>query len=291
MKMTKYVKSALAILLGELLVTSTIFAQTSDSDLDEMPKVEVFMGADLNYRDYKWDHVYDVLLYLTPGAKWNIGNGWQATTRVLVPTYKSGYEGYSTRVRFDMLALSKEFNFDKIDLKATAGLFSEERYGVDLKSTYTFNSWFSLEGQFGWTGYCSMADGWDCSRIKPVVAVGGANVYLRQWQTQFRLRGGHFLYGDNGVIFEGYRHFDHCSVGAYLQSSSDFESANGGFRIIMMIPPYHYSKKRAVRIRPASNYRFNYRMRGDQGCRLYITEPEENERSGWYRANAKQWEK
>ena len=44
--------------------------------------IDIFVGADLNYRDiYFNNRVYDVLVNLTPGVKWNMGHSWEAADR------------------------------------------------------------------------------------------------------------------------------------------------------------------------------------------------------------------
>lgn len=45
-----------------------------------------------------------------------------------------------------------------------------------------------------------MAAGWEASVPERVTALVGANVYLNRWNTQFRVRGGRFLYADYGVV-------------------------------------------------------------------------------------------
>lgn len=37
------------------------------------PKVELFAGAELHYRDIFYTKMYEVLVNLTPGLKWHIG--------------------------------------------------------------------------------------------------------------------------------------------------------------------------------------------------------------------------
>jgi len=252
--------------------------------------IELFMGADLNYRDNSWDKVYDVLLNLTPGVKWNAGQGWRVSAQALIPVYNS-YGSYYSRVRLNVANVSKEFNWGKFNLKPTVGLFTRERYGIDVKSMYHMKDWLSFECQLGYTGFCSMADGWKCSHLSRICAVGGANFYIRDWQSQVRLRAGRFLYEDFGVTCDIMRHFKHCSVGLYGKYSDSYENINGGFKVVMMIPPYHYKKARKVRFRPQSNFRLTYNLRGDAfGVKMYDTDPEENERNGWFDADSKQWE-
>lgn len=267
-----------------------VWLQLNAQEKQEEMKLDFFVGADLNYRDVTWNRVYDILVNLTPGAKWSIGNGWQVGAQALVPVYNDYGSEYG-KIRVNVAELSKECNWNKFNLKASAGLFTRDRYGFDVKGMYHISDMLSLEAQAGLTGYCSMADGWQSSTLGRISAVGGANVYVRDYQTQVRLRAGRFLYEDFGFIGEVFRHFNHCSVGMYYKYSNKYEKNNGGFKIVMMIPPYQRSKRK-VAFRPKSNFRLTYNLRGDAyGVKMYETDPEENERNGWFDVNANQWER
>lgn len=123
---------------------------------------------------------------------------------------------------------------------------------------------------------------------KRITALLGTDVYLNKWNTQFRARGGRFLYEDYGAIVEAMRHFNHCTVGLYGEYSNE-GGKNAGFKVVMMIPPYK-RKRRTVNFRPASNFRLTYSMEGDAYAnKMYTTDPEENEREGWFDRNALQW--
>ena len=65
------------------------------------------MGADFNYRDiYFNNRVYDVLLNLTPGIKWNMGHRWEVAAQVFVPVVNQYGDRYK-KVRLNMAVLSK----------------------------------------------------------------------------------------------------------------------------------------------------------------------------------------
>lgn len=252
-------------------------------------QVDIFMGVDFNYRDlFHNGRVYDLLINLTPGVKWNMGKGWQAAAQAFVPVVNQYGDRYK-KVRLNMAVLSKEAYWNgKWFLKASGGLFGRERYGLDVKGMYVANSWLALEAQAGWTGYCSMAAGWEASTPRRLTALVGADVYLSRWNTQFRARGGRFIYEDYGAIVEAMRHFNHCTVGVYGEYSNE-GGMNGGFKVVMMIPPYK-RKRRTVNIRPASNFRLTYSIQGDAYAnKMYTTNPEENEREGWFDRDALQW--
>ena len=280
--------------MKRLFIVFVLFLSFPTTALKAQPsipagQVDVFMGVDFNYRDiFISGSVYEFLINLTPGIKWNLGEGWQTAAQVLIPVYNDYGKRYR-KVRLNMAVLSKEMVFrSSWYLKASGGLFGKERYGLDLKGMYVATRWLALEAQAGWTGYCSMAAGWEASAPKRITALIGADVYLNNWNTQFRIRGGRFVYEDYGGVVEAMRHFNHCTVGVYVQYSN-LGRNDAGFKVIMMIPPYK-RKRRVFNVRPASNFRYTYRVNGDPYSNImYTTDPEENEREGWFNRSMLKW--
>lgn len=251
-------------------------------------QVDLFAGVDFNYRDLTAKRMYDFLINLTPGVKWDMGKGWKTSAQVLIPVYNDFGDRYK-KVRLNMAVLSKEAAVgSRLFVKASGGLFGSERYGLDLKGMYVVNDWLAMELQAGWTGYCSMAVDWEASTPERLTALVGADVYLNRWNTQFRVKGGRFLYKDNGGIAEAMRHFRHCTVGVYAQYS-DKAGYDGGFKFTIMIPPYK-RVRRKFNVRPASNFRHVYSIEADgYANRMYMTDPEENEREGWFDRERFRW--
>lgn len=241
--------------------------------------VDIFSGVDLNYRNiYYNNRLYDLLVYLTPAVKWQPGNHWQLAAQALVPVMND-YGDHYRRVRLNMAVGSKELFLGGHAVKVSAGLFGRERYGVDVKWLWPANEWLAFDAQAGFTGFCSMAEGWKCSKMDKLTGWVGARLYLNRVNTELRLRGGRYIYEDYGVHGECLRHFRHCTVGVYGEYS-DLGKENGGFKVVMMIPPYRRSRAK-VRVRPASNFRLSYNIMADAySMRMYQTDPEENEREG-----------
>lgn len=268
----------------QVAVPFTSFAQPSIP----IGQVDFFMGVDFNYRDILWRRIYDILINLTPGVKWNMSKGWQLSAQALVPVYNDYGERYK-KVRLNMAVLSKEVHLDdRLFLKASGGCFSDERYGLDLKVMYIVSPWLALEAQTGITGYCSMAAGWEASTPERWTGLLGTDFYIRPFNTEIRVRGGKFVYSDYGGRIEAMRHFKHCTVGVYGEYSNKGKE-NAGFKIIAMIPPYK-RKRHKINFRPASNFRLTYSVEGDAyaNC-MYNTDPEENEREGWFNQSQFKW--
>lgn len=273
--------------LANIFLIMTVFPFDGNARSSKT-RVDLFMGVDFNYRDIFHNKVYEILLNLTPGVKWYIGDNWQLAGQALIPVYND-YGNRYKKVRLNMAVLSKEWDWDGIQfLKVSGGLFGMERYGLDVKWMYPVNRWLALDAQAGITGHCSMAAGWECSKMRRMTGQAGLNVYIENVNTEFRLHGGRYIYEDYGVKGEIMRHFRHCTVGVYAQYN-DKEKENGGFKIVMMLPPYK-RKSSKLRVRPASNFRLTYDANGlPYAVKMYITDPEENEREGNFNREGLRW--
>lgn len=270
--------------------------QAHNDDACDHPagQVELFCGAELNYADINYLRLYDVLINLTPSVKWHLGHDWQVSGQVFLPFVNEGYAKRYEMIRLNMANVSKEFHFDKAHqhFKLTAGLFGMERYGADLRWMYPINSWLMVNARVGLVNHWAL--GFDLhSASESEFATGhwskfgiaGASIWLDQWATELRATGGHYMNDDYGVEGEIIRHFRHCSVSVFAQRHERYQSTggsnvySGGFRVVMMIPPYKKSRERVV-FRPASNFRLTYNAQSDgYSMKKYNTDPEENERT------------
>ena len=281
-------KHRIILLLCLVIIGSTGLNSHAQKAARVMPHCDFFMGADFNYRNIHYNNrLYDLLINLTPGMKWNMGNHWQMAVQGVVPVVNDYGERYK-KVRLSMGVLSKELYLGNQFIKVSAGLFSHERYGIDFKWLYPVRQWIALEGQAGYTGFCSMAKDWECSKIDRITGTLGARFYIDRYNTELRVRGGRYMYEDYGIEGECMRHFRHCSVGVYAQYS-DKGKENGGFKVVMMLPPYK-RKRHKVNVRPASNFRLTYNIQADPySMGMYNTDPEENEREGWFDRDYFKW--
>lgn len=265
------------------LICSSLPAQNRTGSVD------LFMGVDFNYRDIWFNNrVYDVLVNLTPGIRWNMGKHWQTAAQVYVPIVNQYGDRYRN-VRLNMAVLSRQVAIGgHWKMKISGGLFGAERYGLDWKNMFVISPWLAVTAQAGLTGYCSMAAGWEASTMRRFTAQIGPEIYLRPWNTDISVRAGRYIYGDYGITGECFRHFRHASIGAYaLYSNKGKEDA--GFKIIVMLPPYKRSVSK-IRVRPASNFRLTYSIEADNyAARTYSTDPEQNEREGWFDRDLLPW--
>ena len=283
------------------VMTATGYPETQPSQVEVAPaaaakvrpRVELFCGAELSYGDVNFLRLYNVLLNLTPGTKWHIGHDWMLAGQVYVPVANYGYGERMNMIRLNMAVLSKQLHFDGAGqhLKLSGGLFGKERMGFDVKWMWPVNSWLLFMAQAGMTGHWVLGVDTKGNSEKEFgkdwrfTGIVGLKVYIKKWETEFQLSGGRYLNEKMGGQIDIMRHFKHCTVGIYGQlhqkDQSDHYSNHteaGGFKVIMMLPPYKKSKRKVV-FRPASNFRLTYNAQADGvSMKMYETDPEENER-------------
>lgn len=251
--------------------------------------VDIYAGVNFNYRDiFLRGRFMDLLINVTPGVKWNAGHRVQLEASALIPIVNQ-YGSYYKYVRINTATASWQFGVGpRWKTKISGGVFTNERFGFDIKTMYAFNSWLAVRGQIGLTGKLTMTDKWEASEMKRFTFEMGPEFWLNRYCTQMSLRGGHYLYGDYGAIAEIMRNFKHSSVGVFGQYSTK-EKLAAGFKIIIMLPPYkRWCGK--VHFRPAGNFRLTYLTQGgSQSLGRYNTDPEENERTGWFDRDLNPW--
>lgn len=270
-----------------LLAFSLWIGQPKAKGQNVSPGVDFFSGVDFNFRDLDYETQYDLLIRLTPGFKWDMGNHWQLAGQVLIPIVNNYGESYRY-VRPNIFNISKEMRLGSLYLKATGGLFTQQRYGIDLKAFLPLCNWFAFEGQAGAVGLLLINPGFRIGPMNCFTWTVGGDVYLSRWNTQFRGVVGRYLYKDYGFEAEAMRHFNHTTVSVYGRWNN-IDGFDSGFRFVITLPPYQ-RKHRAVNFRPASNFRLSYTVMYHQYTnRMYRTDPEENERDGWFSRDLLKW--
>lgn len=282
------IASILAAVAGNHIVAQDAGTNESRENrpyIQQRGEFDFFCGLDFNYRDVINDKQTELLVNLTPGLKWM---PWPHTTvevQAWIPVVNH-YGKHYRNPRMNIMAVSHEMKvLSRLALKPSLGFFSQERWGMDVKAMYPLRDWIAFEAEIGYTGYVSMTEGWQMSKLSRAIILPGVDFYIPVWNTQVRVFGGHFLHDDTGLVVEAMRHFRHYTIEAYAEYSSKglHESGmNGGFKLTFAIPPYHRSHKR-VNFRPASTFCLSHDINADARCnRVYETDPEQNSRTGWF---------
>lgn len=252
-------------------------------------EVDVFAGVDFKYRDIYYSSLFETLVRLTPGARWRFAEGWDLAGQIYLPVYNE-YGRDFWYPQLNIATVSKQMRLGRyFAVKASAGIFSNERYGLDLKGLYMATSWLAMQGQCGVTGH---GDFTLCRPYFPrrggVSGQLGAVVYIAPATLEMRALGGKYVGGDWGCEAECIRHFKHTSVSLNGRWSQRI-GKSFGFHVTVMLPPYT-RRRHKVNFRPASNFEFNYTNRTNHSNNIrYQTDPEENMRTGWFDPQVAPW--
>jgi len=276
----------------DVLSDSVAIAGRQAESADGGNSLDFFMGADLSYRCIMLNgRIYDLLLNLSPAVKWRFGSDWLISAQAFVPVINQYGEHYKY-LRINVADISKEISAGNNYFKFSAGLFSRQRYGFDAKWLWAVCNWFALEGQVGITGVYKMWDEWGFSKMDRLTGQLSARFFLESSNTELRLVGGRYIYGDYGAKAMWLQHFSNfLSVGAYAQwgdkygtsAPSMMDHLAGGAVLVMALPLQGKPGKK-VRFRLADNFRLTYDYNADgYAVKMYDTDPEENERSGNFR--------
>ena len=278
-----------------LLVLLPIALQMPKPLVAQQSKVDIFAGVDLRYRSI-WlnNKMYELLINVTPAVKWRFGDGWQVAAQAFVPVVND-FGGYYKGVRLNMAVVSKEFQAGNHYLKLSGGLFGKERFGVDAKWFWPIKPWFALEGQLGFTGYYTFnVNSIGFSYMDRLTGLLTVRFYLKDSNTEFRISGGRFNLGDYGGRIAWMKHFKHISVSAFIHGGNRYgevykmdrtyeeQRIAGGASIVVRLP-FQGDKNsgKTLRVRPASNFRLTYDYMAEANAlQMYVTDPEENERTG-----------
>lgn len=262
-----------------------IASQNKQPYIQEKGEVDIFCGVDVKYRDIYHNRLYDFLVNVTPGVKWTPGKHTKIEAQAWIPVVNQ-YGKHYRIPRVNILTASHEMKvLKRLALKPSIGIFSQERWGMDVKAMYPLKEWIAFEAEVGVTGYLSTTEGWQMSKLSRCIFLPGIDFYIPTKDIQLRIYGGRFLHDDTGVVIETMRHFRHYTIEAYAEYSSKGISDTGldfGIRLNIALPPYHRSHKR-VSFRPASTFCFSNDFNADmKSNRVYETSPEQNNRVGWF---------
>ena len=267
-------------------------------------QVELFCGAEMSYAKVSGARLYDVLVRLTPGVKWHMGNDWMLAGQTYVPVVNDGYKDRYSMLRLNMTTISKELHFPSTrqHLKLSAGLFGLERGGFDLRWHYPVNDWLMFMAQAGITSHWALGYKFDGQKESDFggdwkfTGLIGVNVWVQKLGTEVRLSGGRYIDDMYGMELSLNHHFKYATVSAYLQYHEVAKGVHNmnkewnlffigehrqsvGVRLTFLLPPYKQSKRKVV-IRPASIISFEWFAQQDEEIQnMYKTDPEENERT------------
>jgi hypothetical protein len=201
---------------------------------------------------------------LEPLLRYNPWPGARATASLVVPVYNdfdpSVLHPDEDEVRPGLLTLEQFAWFRPAALvSATGGVLGDNRYGVSFGAARPlYGGRVLLDSQVDLTGFIAFqSNGVHYSEMSQVSGFGGVTWFVPWWDVSLRLRGGRFLYGDEGVHLEFRRAFGDFEYSMFVLRSGGLDVQ--GVRISLPVPPMTRATQRPLRVQPIERLPIGYR--------------------------------
>lgn len=208
-------------------------------------KVDVLVYPELSYKNVIITQIYQVLFNLSPAVEVSLWNGMKFVAQMVVPIYNDGYGSRSSKVRPRYIMAEQSVRLPyQTWATLSVGLFSNQRYGVDLSAKHVFkDEHFTIDGRLGYTKTYI----WDGFKfLYGTESVWTWNLsgsyYWTRYNLESRLKVEKHILGEKSVRVDFIRHFRHASIGFYAMKAKDIDS-EGGFLFQIALPPYKNKRK------------------------------------------------
>ena len=152
---------------------------------------------------------------------------------------------------------------ESIFFSASAGLFSDNRYGFDMElRKYFFGDIFNCGVNIGYTGEARYYEGkYKTGLIDDLSYYVDSEVRVPWYNITISVNYGQYLNEDKGFRVDLKREFNETEIGFfYTHTSSNLLGglSTGGFNIAIPLFPDKYSKPGFIRLRPAEYFKWEY---------------------------------
>lgn len=244
-------------------------------------KVDLVFYPQFAFRNQKYRRIYDVLLNLSPALEIAPMRGMKITGQVIIPVFNQ-YGAKYEQIRPGFFTLEQHFRVLNNFVDLTAGIFNQDRWGLDLRlsrpvMTEGWLSNFAVEGRIGLTGSSYFYHwNWHYGPAKLITWNVGGSYFNPMFNVLCEVKAIKFLAGDYGVRADMTRHFKRASVGFYIMKNNR-GNVDGGFHFAIALPPMRQKRGKYFRVMPARYFDLEYKAAGlFFNGKSYETRPGEN---------------
>lgn len=250
MEMTASTSEAMRALKG----THSRYSSFGQTDLVLYPGI-MLVNNDLN-------RLYRVAVDIQPALEMQLWKGASLRAQACLPLINNEIGKWDC-IRPGYLTIRQAFRFGRHWQGYVAGgNFSNDRQGIAASFCY-----FSADGRLtvgaegGVTGISHLySSNWWLGKWKRTNAMLTAGYYIPRCNTQVKVEGGRFLYGDDGVKGTLSRYFGEYIVGVYAMYTDG--EKNAGFHFSIPLPGKKRSRRKGMRVMLPENFSFQFDMRG-----------------------------
>lgn len=240
-------------------------------------KFDLIMYPQFAFKNTYLKKLYEVQLNLAPAIEFSMWKGMSFTGQVIFPIINElGYEGGFIRPGY--VTLSQEIRLPRQwFVKATAGNFSDTRYGLDLMLKHPLpNERWNIELNAGLTGSSHFFDyKWTNSSLNTLTGSASISYYFPRYNLKFKAGAAQYIYKDRGLFASCTRFFGEKAFGFYAMLGE--HNSNGGFHLTIPFPIQKRSSRKLFRLTVPKYYEMSY----DGGTEFlngqtYGTSPDQN---------------
>lgn len=216
-------------------------------------KADIVLYPDYGLSNDRFDRLWSAHFALDPALEMTLWKGSHITMQAHLPIWDNysfaSHYGYKDKVTIKRLSIIQQLiNNNKWSINTSAGLFDQNRAGMELRAAYHINNNLDIGVKTGYTGP------WNFNNN--VLRVGYLNKfnilgYGRYYETNTNLELlidlGQYVYQDRGIRISLYRHYADYIVG--LNYCSTNYGHIMGLAFSAPIGPKKMGKHRAIRVR------------------------------------------
>ncbi len=244
-----------------------IYHELEEEELENSSsfRFDVALKPQLNFEFGPYEKPVISQINIVPELKTSWWKGMNFNYELIVPLVNEfGTRGDS--VRPGIVTLNQVLRLpDDYFISASAGIFTQNRYGLDFEmKKYFLNGEFNLGFNLGLTSFALFTG---MTRILYYDAFAWTGSFsceyrISKYDLTLGLTAGRFLKGDESIRFDINREFGEIEIGFFAIRSRDGIS-NGGINITIPIFPSHYWKPNFVRLRTNENFFLSYLVKSN----------------------------
>ncbi len=191
--------------------------------------------------------------YLLPGMALNWG--------ILFPI-SNDLDNRPKTIRPAPIFLNQFYAAGKHFVSASAGLFHDDQYGVNVQYRHTdFKSPWSFGLEVGLTGmYYYPRGGLYHEKMDNLLLLADVEYRLSKLDLILKASGGQYLWGDKGGRIDFIRQYTNVEISLFVVATQNGTTA--GFNFAVPIPPGKIAQGQRVRLRTTQEFRWEYLYAG-----------------------------
>ena len=228
-------------------------------------RFDVAVKPQLNFEFGPYTKPVIAQINIVPEIKTSWWKGMNFNYELIIPIVNEfGSRGDSLRP--GIITINQVFRLtNNYFMSASAGLFTQNRYGVDLElKKYSLNGNLNFGFNFGLTSIAYFTGITKFYYYDAFSWTGSISCEYRveEYDLTLGLSVGKFLMGDESIRFDINREFGEIEIGFFAIRSRDGIS-NGGINISIPLFPSHYWKPGFVRLRTNENFSLSYLVKSN----------------------------